>query len=125
MTDPSDPLYKRKYAHTMPPLHAYRLRPAGWEKVNVEKDDNARKVFFGWNNVTEYEKEGIRQVKEWLRTKKDTEAPANFSYRKLLKFCQANFYNIEVAGLKLFNHFKWLDSLPFEPRLSRDTLKLL
>lgn len=62
---------------------------------------------------------------QWLRTEKKTEVPANFSYRKLLKFCQANFYNIPTAGEKLFNHFAWLQSLPFEPRLSRDTLKLL
>lgn len=38
--DPNDPLYKRKYAHNMPPLEAYLRRPAGMEYVNVPGDDN-------------------------------------------------------------------------------------
>lgn len=109
----------------MPPLMAYRSKPVGVEKVNVQGDDNARKVYYGWNNVTDYERKGIENVVQWLRKEKKCEVPANFSDRNLLKFVQANFFNIEKAGNKLFNHFNWLDSLPREPRLTERTIKLL
>jgi hypothetical protein len=54
-TDPSDPLYCKKYAHNMPPLIAYKVKPPKYDLVNIEGDDNKRAVFFGWNNLTEYE----------------------------------------------------------------------
>jgi len=47
----------------MVPLICYRLRPTGWDQVNVEQDNNRRAVFFGWNNITEYERKGIADVK--------------------------------------------------------------
>lgn len=40
----------------MPPLMAYRCKPVGVEKINIAGDDNARKVYYGWNNVTDYER---------------------------------------------------------------------
>ena len=58
-TDVNDPLYCRKYAHTMVPLVCYRMKPEGWNKVNVPGDDNRRAVYFGWNNITDHERKGI------------------------------------------------------------------
>jgi hypothetical protein len=52
MTDVDDPLYCRKYAHNIPPLDSLRCRPLGWDHVNVKGNDNNRKVYFGWNNIT-------------------------------------------------------------------------
>lgn len=120
-----DPLYCRKFAHNMPPLAAYRCRPINWDRVNVQGDDNRRAVFYGWNNVTQYERDGINRAIEWLRKEKQVEVPEGFGERNLLKFVQANFFNIDKAGEKLFNHFNWLQTLPKEPRLSKQTIKLL
>lgn len=91
-TDVTDPLYCRKYAHNMVPLIAYRCRPIGWDRVNKQGDDNRRQVYFGWNNVTDYEQEGINKVVRWLQETKQTEVPPGFGNRNLLKFCQANFF---------------------------------
>lgn len=55
LTDPFDPLYCRKYAHNMPPLIAYKVKPPKYDQVNIQGDDQKRLVFFGWNNITEYE----------------------------------------------------------------------
>ena len=58
-TDTNDPLYNRKYAMSMPPLAAYRLKQPKWSLINVEGDDNRRQVFYGWNTITEHERKGI------------------------------------------------------------------
>lgn len=124
-TDFSDPLYCRKYAHNMPPLIAYKVKPPKCDLVNIEGDDNKRAVFFGWNNITEYELQGIQNIKQWLRENKNIEVPPGFDDRNLLKFIQANFFNMKNAGEKLANHFNWLATLPPEPCLTNYTLKLL
>lgn len=72
--------------------------------------------------MTDYEKAGMAKVVEWLRKEKNCEVPSDFSDRNVLKFVQANFFVIDKAGEKLFNHFNWLKSLPFEPRLTNDTV---
>ena len=85
-TDVNDQLYLRKYAHTMPPLIVYKCRPPNVDHTNVKGNDNYRKVYYGWNNVTEHEKQGIERVREWLRQEKNTEVPGDFLERDLLKF---------------------------------------
>lgn len=125
LTDVEDPLYCRKFAHNMPPLMAYRCRPVGWDRVNKAGDDNTRKVYFGWNNITQYERDGIANVTAWLLKEKKVVVPEGFGDRNMLKFCQANFFAIDKAGEKLANHFNWLDTLPKEPRLTKNTIKLL
>lgn len=67
MTDFNDPLYCRKYAHNIPPLDSLRCKPLGWDHVNIKGNDNYRKVYFGWNNISQYEKDGIANVKRWLK----------------------------------------------------------
>lgn len=109
----------------MPPLILYKVKPPKWDLVNVEGDDNRRAVFFGWNNITEHEIRGVDNVKRWLKVNKGIDIPEGFDDRNILKFVQANFFVIEKAGEKLFNHFNWLASLPPEPKLTNHTLKLL
>jgi hypothetical protein len=55
MTDHTDPLWGRKYAHTLPPPEAYLVRPPRSERVNTLDNNNYRIFFYGWNNVTDYE----------------------------------------------------------------------
>jgi len=124
-TDVNDPLYCRKYAHTMIPLISYRMRPVGWDRVNVDGDSNKRAVYFGWNNITDFERKGIADVKEWLKKTKKIDVPEGYIDRNVLKFVQANFFQIDKAGEKLALHFQWLESLPSEPRLDKHTIKLL
>lgn len=57
--DFNDQLYCRKYAHNLPPLISMKSKPFGWDRVNVKGDDNRRCVFFGWDNITQHELEGI------------------------------------------------------------------
>ena len=61
--DHEDPRYYKKYAHTLAPPEAYFILIPGWNKVNTEKDNNARTIY-GWNNITEFEKEQIEKLKE-------------------------------------------------------------
>jgi hypothetical protein len=82
-------------------------------------------VFFGWNNITEHELQAIENIKKWLKQNKNINIPGGFDDRNLLKFIQANFFDLNKAGEKLFNHFNWLASLPPEPKLTDHTLKLL
>lgn len=77
-TNPNDPQYCRKYAHNMPPLIAYKIKPPKYDLVNIEGDDNKRAVFYGWNNITDYELKGIENIKDWLRKNKGIEVPAGF-----------------------------------------------
>lgn len=53
--DLNDPGYYIKYAHTMPPIQAYMVRPAGYERSSKADDVDGRKVFNGWNNLSEFE----------------------------------------------------------------------
>jgi hypothetical protein len=85
-TDPNDPLYCRKYAHNMPPLELYKIKPPKWDLVNIEGDDNRRAVFFGWNNITEHEIRGVENVKRWIKINKGIDIPEGFDDRNILKF---------------------------------------
>jgi hypothetical protein len=39
------------------------------------------------------------------------EMPVDFNDRELLKFVQANAWNLDKTGTQLANHFKWLSSI--------------
>ena len=51
--------------------------------------------------------------------------PPGYDERDYLKFVQANFYDIPKAAEKIVEHFKWLSSLPPEPKLTPLTIRLL
>ena len=50
--DINDPVYYKKYASSMVPLEAYTLLYPGWEKQNQLKDNNCRKVWYGFDNLS-------------------------------------------------------------------------
>lgn len=50
-------------------------------------------------------------MKNHLRVTLSIDVPASFSDREILKFLQANSFNLDKAGVKLTNHFKWLSKL--------------
>lgn len=56
---------------------------------------------------------------------KNTQVPEGFDEKDLLKFVQANFFQIDKAGEKIHAHFGWLRTLPPVPTLDRNTLKML
>ena len=65
--DHEDPLYYRKYAHNVPPLEAYFLIPEHVEKQCKDmKSNNDRKVFYAWNNLTKFEKQGLANLKKYV-----------------------------------------------------------
>lgn len=123
--NPNDPRYYKKYVHNMPPLEAYFIIPARKDAVaTTDKTQNDRRVYFGWNNITEYEQNGINALKRSV-AEKNLQVPAAFGDRDWLKWVQASFYNIEKATEKIQAHFAWLSSIPPEPRLNERTLYLL
>ena len=55
-----DPRYYMKHAMNVPPVGAYYLIPERQGSVGRDeatKED--RRVFYGWNNVTDFEKQGV------------------------------------------------------------------
>lgn len=78
----------------MPPLEAYKLHTAAMDIVSTETNTQVRYFFYGWNNLTEFEKKALEDIKEHLRTNYKTEIPEGFSDRELLKFVQANFFDL-------------------------------
>ena len=124
-TDPTDPLYRKKYAHNMPPLIVYKSRMVGMEHVNVPGNDNNRRLFYGWNNMTDHERQGVEKLRQWLLKEKNCQVPDGFDKKDLLKYVQANFFQIDKAGEKIFAHFAWLRSLPTVPTLNKTTIKML
>ena len=61
--DPDDVGYYKKYAHNLPPLQAYFVIPANHDRVaSDDATKNARAIHEGWDNVTEYEREGARAL---------------------------------------------------------------
>ena len=108
----------------MPPLEAYFLLPDDYEKTNSEEDTQARIVFWGWNNINEFERNGIQELIQYLKSK-NVQIPPDFYERDLLKFCEAEYFKVKKVGEKIINHFEWLESLPPEPVLVPKTIKLL
>lgn len=51
--------------------------------------------------------------------------PPGFHERDWLKWIQANKYDVEKSGEKLFGHYQWLISVGPEPRLKSHSLALL
>ena len=96
----------------MPPLIAYRFKPTLVPVTCSEKNLQARQVFYGWNNLNDFEKRGMNDVRNWLRENKNMEIPADFSDRDLLKFVEGEWFKVPKAGEKLYQHLLWLDSLP-------------
>jgi hypothetical protein len=67
-----------------------------------------RVYFYGWNNLTEFEKKNIQDFKIYLTDVLKLKIPIDFSDRDLLKFLHADSYNLNKAGVNLSDHFFWL-----------------
>ena len=69
----------------MPPFDAYFIRLSNAHLVNTDEDSNARKVYWGWNNISEFEKRMLEELKTHM-TAHNIIIPVNFKERELLKF---------------------------------------
>ena len=82
-----DPLYYKKYAHNMAPPEAYFFIPEHQEmQCKDVKTNNDRKIFYGWNNLTKFEKEGIVKMKKYVTETKGVEIPPGYDDRDIVKF---------------------------------------
>lgn len=95
------------------------------EVATGEKSKNDRRVFFGWNNITSFEVQGMNALKAYLQDKGVEQMPAGFHERDWAKWIQASHYKVKEAGEKLFKHLTWLQSIGPEPRLTNRTVRLL
>ena len=122
-TNPEDPLYYKKHAHTMPPLEAYFILPPGYDRACSKEKMNHRISFYGWNNLSDFEVDSMEKTKDVLFKKRAY--PQGFNDRELLKFVQAAYFNVDKAVEKLVAHFDWLESIAPEKLLTPITLRLL
>lgn len=85
--DPDHPGYYKKYAHNLPPNEAYFLIPdRHCEVAQNEATKNNRRVYFGWNNVTDFELRGVRALQQFIRKKGIEVMPPGFAERDWLKW---------------------------------------
>ena len=125
--DTEDPRYYIKYAHTIPPPEAYYIIPDRKDCFALDdKTKNDRRVYFGWENMTVYEQEGVENLKKFIQESGVGDPPPYFTERDWLKWIQASFYDVAKAGPKLLKHIEWArESSPENPRLTQNALKLL
>ena len=97
--------YYIKYAHTLPPLEAYMIRPANYERASTEKDTDNRKIYYGWNNLSQFEINQIEAIKVHMRDVLKIPSPPRFDDREWLKFLQACKHDIKATGNKLTVHW--------------------
>jgi hypothetical protein len=101
------------------------IRPPNYEKFSTEKDTDHRKVYYGWNNLSEFENNQIETIKDHMKEVMKLEPPPRFDDREWLKFLQACKHDIKATGNKLAVHWTWLNSLSPEPMLTPLALKCL
>lgn len=111
----------------MPPLIAYKTLPAGLERGgNTKEQTQNRKVFFGWNNLTQFEKEQIAECKRMVSEKYSGEIPSRFQNdREILKFCQCQFFNLEKASNQIVRSIGWELSNMISVDFSHHSLQML
>lgn len=78
----------------MPPLDAYKVRPPFYDRVSTSTNQEARYQFFGWDNLTTFEVEAIANTKVYLETVLKVPIPESLLDREILKFLQANYFNM-------------------------------
>ena len=123
-----DPRYYRKYAHNVPPPEAYFYIPPDKDAVATnDKTKSVRRVWYGWNNITDFERQGIKALKQFVESHKDyprSKAP-QLSDRDWLKWIAANQFDVAKAGERVIKHFNWKINIPRNPRLTDNALRLL
>lgn len=84
--NPDDPRYYRKYAMNVPPPDLYYFVPDRKDVVALDvKSQNDRRVYFCWNNITEYERNGMAALKSSMAAR-DIVMPPSFQERDWLKW---------------------------------------
>lgn len=43
-------------------------------------------MFYGWNNMTPHEVNGVAQLRQWLQKNKNFKVPEDYDEKDLLKF---------------------------------------
>ena len=85
--DPDDPRYYRKYAHNVAHPDLYYIVPDRKDAVATnEKTKNDRRVYFGWNNLQDYEIKGMNALKQYVEGKGLEVLPCGFEERDWLKW---------------------------------------
>ena len=91
----------------MPPPDAYYIVPDRKDAVaTTDKTKNDRRVYYGWNNIQEYELNGMRALQNYIAGKGVKKMPPGFVERDWLKWIQASFYDVNKAGEKLYKHLQ-------------------
>ena len=80
-----DVLYYTKFAHNMPPPQAFFVLPRNWDKFCTEDKPNDRLIFYGWNNITEFEEKQIEAMHSNCQ-ELGVPIPETFGKRDVLKF---------------------------------------
>ena len=75
------------------------------------KTKSNRVIFFGWNNLSEFELTNLQKVKDYVEKELHFKIPEYFDDREQLKFVQAYEFNTEKAGLALVEHIRWRNFL--------------
>lgn len=87
LQDCNDPLYYKKYAHNVPPPDAYYIVPDRKDAfATTDKTKNDRRVYYGWNNIQEYELAGMRALQNYIHGKGVPKMPPGFVERDWLKW---------------------------------------
>ena len=84
-SDTLDVIYYTKHAHNLPPAGAYFVLTKKWDKVCTEDNPNDRLVFYGWDNITEFEEKQIQLMHDECKGL-GYPIPETFDKRDVLKF---------------------------------------
>lgn len=92
------------------------------------KNSQDRKVFEGWNNLSQFEIEQLQILKDEMLNDearfKEIYPAQGYPDRELIRFLQAYEYNQKKTLNALEGHFKWrISSLPC--KLTSNAIKLL
>jgi len=85
----------------------------------------ARFVFYGWNNLTEFEEQNIAKTKQFLIEKLNCQIPEEFNDREILKFAQAYDFNVAKAAAGLQKHFIWYNRFLSNAVMTPPALRLI
>lgn len=84
-----------------------------------------RRIFFGWNNLTEFERKGVQALQQYIKDKGIDQMPPGFEWRDWVKWIQSCQYDIPKTGENLYTHISWLKRTGPAPLLTPLSLQLL
>jgi hypothetical protein len=82
-------MWQSKFAHCLPPLQAYKFVPPLKDNGgNTQENQDNRKVYYGWDNVTNFEKTKLAELRDTL-SQMNVVLPEYLDERELIKFLQS------------------------------------